>query len=91
MTSAQTLATFNRSLNYQKIQAVSEYVCSLTEMICSSDLKGPFDGSDTTETELRFLREAVQPVLNQLGAKIDLKSRGDIDRLVELLIDRLGL
>jgi hypothetical protein len=72
-------------LNYRKIEAVAHYVANLTEALCVSELSGPFEGYDTTTTELLFLNRTVRPVLGQYGIAVDLDSRADIDRLILLL------
>jgi hypothetical protein len=43
------------------------------------------------ETELRFLRQTVGPVVRDMGFPVSLQSRQDIDGLIDLLIYQLGL
>lgn len=78
-------------LNYGKIGAIAKYVCGLTERICQTSLKGPFEGYDSTEAELYFLRKTVQPFLDRIGLGLKLGSRKDIDRLVQLMMRGFGL
>ena len=78
-------------LNYEKVAAISEYVCGLTERVCGAALKGPFEGYDSTETELYFFRNNLQPLLRSMGMDVDLDTRQDIDKGVELLLTRFEL
>ena len=78
-------------LDYAKIDAIADYVCSLTERVSEASLTGPFDGYDTTETELYFLRKTIQPVIDQMGLGLVLRSRDDIDSLVQFMIATFDL
>ncbi len=78
-------------LNYSKIAAIAEYAQALIEQVSGSDLNGPFETYSTVETELHFLRQSVEPVVRDMGLPVSLRSRQDIDELVDLLIYQLGL
>ena len=78
-------------LDYAKIDAIADYMCSLTERVCAASLTGPFESYDTTETELYFLRKTVLPVIDQLGLGLVLRSRDDIDSLVQLMMANFDL
>jgi hypothetical protein len=78
-------------LNYSKIAAVAEYAQALIEQVSGSDLNGPFETYSTLETELHFLRQNVAPVVRGMGLPVSLRSRQDIDKLVDPLIYKLGL
>jgi len=78
-------------LNYSKIAAVAEYAQALIEQVSGSDLNGPFETYSTLETELHFLRQNVAPVVRGMGLPVSLRSRQDIDKLVDPLIYQLGL
>lgn len=72
-------------LAYPKIEAITDYMSGLTERLCAASLTGPFEGYDTSETELYFLRKTIQPVIDQMGLGLVLKSRDDINSLVRLM------
>jgi hypothetical protein len=79
------------NLSIDKIEAVGNYVVTLTESLSKSRLDGPFLGNETLSTEIHFLEKNIQPMLHDLGIFIPLKSRADIDRLVRLLMSQFGL
>jgi hypothetical protein len=78
-------------LSLGKIEAVANYVVTLTESLSKSVLGGPFLGNDTLDTEIYFLEKNIQPMLHDLGIFLPLKSRADIDRLVRLLMSQFDL
>jgi hypothetical protein len=78
-------------LSIGKIEAVANYVVTLTESLCKSSLNGPFLGNDSLSTEIYFLEKNIQPTLHDLGIFLPLKSRADIDRLVRLLMSQFSL
>ena len=78
-------------LNYAKIASISEYLIKLTAMVCAATLDGPFESHDTTETELFFLRNNIQPALEQLGLGISFNTRQDINRSVDILMSKFNL
>ena len=76
-------------LNYAKMAALVEYLTRITEAVCETDLTGPFEGYDTTDTELFLLRRALGPFLDALGAPLN--NRRDIDGLVAAFMMHVGL
>ena len=78
-------------LNYEKIEAIARYLFALTVSVSFAELKGPFEGSDSTATDVYFLGKTVQPFLDSMGLNLQLKSRRDIDRLVEFMLTNFGL
>jgi hypothetical protein len=78
-------------LSIDKIEAVANYVVTLTESLCKSSLEGPFFGNETLNTEIYFLEKNIMPTLGDLGIFLPLKSRADIDRLVRLLMSKFDL
>ena len=78
-------------LNYAKLDAIADYICNLTERVCTASLAGPFESYDTTDTELYFLRKTLQPVIDQMGLGLALRSREDIDSLVEFMMGNFDL
>jgi len=78
-------------LNMSKIEAVSNYVVTLTESLSPSSLDGPFLGNETLDTEIYFLEKNIMPTLRSLGISLPLNSRTDIDRLVTLLMSQFNL
>jgi hypothetical protein len=76
-------------LNYTKIAAIRDYLIQLVHAVCTCSLPGPFEGYDTTETELRFMRKTLGPLIDGLGLKLE--SRADIDRIAEIMIVQFGL
>ena len=78
-------------LSIGKIEAVANYVVTLTESLCKSSLDGPFLGNETLDTEIYFLKKNIMPTLRSLGISLPLNSRTDIDRLVTLLMSQFSL
>ena len=78
-------------LSIGKIEAVANYVVTLTESLCKSSLDGPFLGNETLRTEIYFLDKNIQPTLRDLGIYLPLSTRSDVDRLVSLLMSRFDL
>ena len=78
-------------LSYAKLDAIADYVCNLTERVCAASFAGPFESYDTTETELYFLRKTIKPVIDQMGLGLGLRSRSDIDSLVEFMMANFDL
>ena len=78
-------------LSIGKIEAVANYVVTLTESLCKSSLDGPFLGNETLSTEIYFLEKNIMPTLGDLGISLPLNSRTDIDRLVSLLMSQFRL
>ena len=90
-------------LSMSKIEAVANYVVTLTEFLSPSSLNGPSSGDgptlgdgpslgdETLDTEIFFLEKNIMPTLRNLGISLPLNSRTDIDRLVTLLISQFSL
>ena len=78
-------------LSMGKIEAVANYVVTLTESLSASSLDGPFIGNETLDTEVYFLEKNIMPTLRKLGMSLPLDSRTDIDTLVPLLMSRFSL
>ena len=81
----------SEKLSIGKIEAVANYVVTLTESLSTSSLDGPFLGNETLDTEIYFLEKNIMPTLRSLGISLPLNSRTDIDRLVTLLIWKFSL
>ncbi len=78
-------------LNYEKIEAIARYLCLLAEAVSLAELQGPFEGYDSTATEVYFLGKTVQPLLDNMGLDLQLRTRRDVDRLVEFMLTNFGL
>jgi len=78
-------------LNFDKIREVTEYLLRLVMSVSATSIHGPFEGVDTAEAELHFLRDNLMPSLNGLGIELDLRGRADIDHLVWMMMSRFGL
>jgi hypothetical protein len=78
-------------LNFDKMDAVSDYVEVLANRVSACNLSGPFNSADTLETELHFLKKNVLPALRNHGLDIRLETREDITKLVDLLMSRFEL
>ena len=84
-------------LSMSKIEAVANYVVTLTEFLSPSSLNGPSSGDgpslgdETLDTEIYFLEKNIMPTLRNLGISLPLNSRTDIDRLVTVLMSQFSL
>ena len=84
-------------LSMGKIEAVANYVVTLTEFLSRSSLNGPCCGDgpslgdETLDTEIYFLEKNIMPTLRNIGISLPLNSRTDIDRLVTLLMSKFSL
>jgi hypothetical protein len=67
-------------LNYQKMAAITDYLTELSVAVAETPLDGPFEGYDSTEAELHFMRHAIGPFARTLG--FELSSRRDIEQVV---------
>ena len=70
-------------LNYAKIALLRDYVVALTLDVSRRALEGPFEGYDSTQTELHFLKDTVGPIVEALG--LSLETRSDIDVVARAL------
>lgn len=73
-------------LNFAKMAAIARFLEELTARTSRARLDGPFEGYDTTATELYFMLKHVAGLAAGLG--IRLQSRADIERLVSRLLAR---
>lgn len=76
-------------LNYEKMAHISAYTVRAAIGVASATLNGPFEGYDTTETELYFLRKYARPIADALGNPM--LSRTDLESMVSLLASEGGL
>lgn len=74
-------------LNYHKMAAITAWLADVTVAVAGASLRGPFEGYDTTATEIECFRAIGGPLLQQLG--LDLRTRADLDILVPRLADGL--
>jgi hypothetical protein len=76
-------------LNYAKMAALLESLCELMALLDATDLPGPFEGYDSAPMELALLRRAAGPLLETMG--LDPRRREDLDNLVRVMVQALGL
>ena len=74
-------------LNYPKMAAITAWLAEVTVAAVGASLRGPFEGYDTTATEIECFRAIGGPMLGQLG--VDLRTRADLDILVPQLANGL--
>ena len=74
---------------------IRDYLLTLIDKIAVTSLLTPSEKDipeyDTLQTELYFLKKNIQPILAAFGQDVDLNSRRDIDKLVELLLQKFDL
>jgi len=75
-------------LNYSKMISIRDFLIATIRQADASPLDGPFEGYNTTPTEIEFMKEAFEPYLQELG--IQLTSRPEVDKLVQSLLS-MGL
>lgn len=78
-------------LNYIKIEGISKYLLTLTETVSAKQLQGPFEGYDSTGFEISYIERVLCPVMTQMGFRMQVNERKDIDQLVNIFMDQLGL
>ena len=76
-------------LDHPKMAAITELLDAATRDVAERDLAGPWEGYDTTPTDLRTMRVAFGGLAASLG--MTLESREDIDRMAGFLLDQFGL
>lgn len=76
-------------LNYAKMAAITSYLVRLTAAVAEETLAGPFEGYDTTETELSFMRQHAGHIASRLGISLD--TRRGLEQLVFYLVSTYGL
>jgi len=75
-------------LNYSKMACIRDFMIRTVHQADRSNLDGPFEGYDSTPTEIELMKEAFGPYLQQFG--LELNSRPDLDQLVQTLLS-MGL
>ena len=65
--------------------SVDQSLCALTARVALAGLQGPFEGYDSTPTEVYFLGKTIQPFLDSIGLNRQLRTRRDVDQLVEFM------
>lgn len=78
-------------LNYEKMTVIADYLAELAERVSLKRLEGPFEGFDTTDTEIYFLTKNIKPSLERFGLAMDIESREDINQLVDLMMTQFDL
>ena len=78
-------------LNYMKTEGVARYLRTLTGVISGKEMAGEFEGYDTTEIELGYVRELLLPVASDMGFRLEVETRADIDWLVDTMRVQLGI
>ena len=76
-------------LDYAKMSAITDFLEAATRDVAQRRLEGPWEGYDTTPTDLRTMRAAFGAMAAELG--MPLERRGDIDRMASFLMRELGL
>lgn len=76
-------------LDYGKMAAIADVLEALTRDVARRELDGPWEGYDTTPTDLRTMRAALGGLASRLG--MTLENRADIDRLAWFLVHEVGL
>ncbi|MEM7156613.1 MAG: M28 family peptidase [Myxococcota bacterium] len=69
-------------LDYDKMAAIRNYVVAATQRASAQALSGPFEGYDTTPTEVAMVRRNMAPMLQQFG--LEVQGREDIDQMVSM-------
>lgn len=76
-------------LNYEKMKGVAEFVEALARGAAGAELSGPFEGYDTTPTEIEYFSKYAGTLLRELELSLD--SRADLDRLARHIVTSYGL
>ena len=76
-------------VDWPKCTAMADLVEALIRDVASRALDGPWEGYDTTETDIATMRASLGPLLDSFGTRLE--SRPDIDRVVALLLQRTML
>jgi hypothetical protein len=76
-------------LDLGKMARLADVVEAAARDVAARALAGPWEGYDTTPTDLATMRAALGPLLGGLG--VALEDRRSIERVVALLLGRLGL
>ena len=78
-------------LNYKKVEAIARYLVRLTVEISGNPLAGAFEGYDSTDIELGFIRDSLGPVLSGMGVPRPPENRQEISQLVSTMMAQFGL
>ena len=78
-------------LNYKKAEAIARYLARLTMQISGNPLAGAFEGYDSTDIELGFIRDTLGPVLSGMGVPTPPENRQEISQLVSMMMVQFGL
>ena len=76
-------------LDYARMVAIAEVLEALARDVARRPLAGPWEGYDTTSTDLATMRAGMGALLDAHG--IGLRDRRDIDRVAGLLLQHWGL
>lgn len=76
-------------LNYEKMESIARWLVEITAASAQAPLREAPYGYDPVATELYFIRKAVGPFLDMLG--FDPQDRADIDMMVPMVVNQLGL
>ena len=78
-------------LNYKKAEAIARYLVRLTVEISGNPLAGAFEGYDSTDIELGFIRDTLGPVLSGMGVPRPPEDRQEISQMVSMMMAQFGL
>ncbi|MFN2323017.1 MAG: M28 family peptidase [Trueperaceae bacterium] len=76
-------------LDYPKMARIADVVEGLVRGAADRGLKGPWEGYDTTDTDVATTNAALGPLLTHYG--LEVRDRVGIERVVQLLARQLGL
>lgn len=76
-------------LDYEKMERMATYLAGVVEKVSSTRLDGPFEGYDSSGTELELMRKHADGIAKLLG--LPLADARDMERLVHTMIARFGL
>lgn len=76
-------------LDYEKMARMAVYLAGVVEKVSSTRLDGPFEGYDSSTTELELMRKHANGIAKLLG--LPLADARDMERLVHTMIARFGL
>ena len=78
-------------LNYKKAEAIARYLARLTMQVSGNPLAGAFEGYDSTDIELGFIRDTLGPVLSGMGVPRPPEDRQEIGLMVSMMMAQFGL
>ena len=77
-------------LNFEKMNSIRDYLIELIRKTSATSLD-TLSEYDTLQTELYFLNKNIQPILAAFGQSVELNSRQDINKLVDMLLRGFNL